>query len=613
MDEEAVKKAVEEYLEAPDQYALMITGEWGCGKTHFVEHALKDHVESLDKPYSLIRVSAYGTRTPDDLYDAIALGIVRGRAVGSDGKNAVVGLLQDAGISFLGKTMKQIKKKTGLEYEASPKMLAELLLGSSTLLVLDDLERCKIDVEELFGIVDALVTRINRKVVLVCNEDGLESEIKDSPKYTNLSEKTVWRKCLYAPSTSSIVGQLLQDEDGLPEGAREALLGALEKGGHRSINFRSVKKLRPLLRSLGQTDFFKGDTDRATKKLVLKDVCKYSISASVGDASQEIEESEGSTNIFGEPSENKRRRHEAPDFIGAYFERYEGLDADQIDGELKSYREAYYPEGGKARAASDLLSSWNLLFVRNDEVPEIIDTLLGSILPEDGSPGISFKRYREILKAAKEIHEYHPKLLESLDPFLERMKEAISLSPDKAVAAISNDPLSWQDRTRGAAPFPEEPFLDEVDELREWAFDIALENDVLLINRALREDPDSLPKSLLNCLERQKGDAQRAVWLLEQIDPEELAAIMPAISPESLYTLHRVFSPTTSSGSLLKKQVAKENDQSKFPDWLAGLRREIGKIETDEVAARKWIGYIESDLDQIAASEQSASESEGPS
>ena len=74
MDEEAVKKAVEEYLEAPDQYALMIIGEWGCGKTHFVEHALKDHVESLDKPYRLIRVSAYGTRTADDLYDAIALG-----------------------------------------------------------------------------------------------------------------------------------------------------------------------------------------------------------------------------------------------------------------------------------------------------------------------------------------------------------------------------------------------------------------------------------------------------------------------------------------------------------------------------------------------------------
>ena len=79
MDEEAVKKAVEEYLEAPDQYALMITGEWGCGKTHFVEHALKDHVESLDKPYSLIRVSAYGTRTPDDLYDARRGHLVSGK------------------------------------------------------------------------------------------------------------------------------------------------------------------------------------------------------------------------------------------------------------------------------------------------------------------------------------------------------------------------------------------------------------------------------------------------------------------------------------------------------------------------------------------------------
>lgn len=613
MDEEAVKKAVEEYLEAPDQYALMIIGEWGCGKTHFVEHALKDHVESLDKPYRLIRVSAYGTRTADDLYDAIALGIVRGYAVGSDGKNAVVGLMRDAGISFLGKTMKQIKKKTGLEYEASPKMLAELLLGSSTLLVLDDLERCKIDVEELFGIVDALATGVNRKVVLVCNEDGMEPEIKGSPKYKNLSEKTVWRKCLYAPSTSSIVGQLLQDEDGMPEGARDALLEALEEGGRRSINFRSVKKLRPLLRSLGQADFFKGDTDRETKELVLKDVCEYSVSASVGDAPQENEESGGSTNIFGKPSEDRRRRYKALDFIGAYFERHEGLDADQIDGELKSYREAYYPEGGKARVASDLLSSWNLLFVRNDEVRGIIDTLLGSILPEDSSPGISFERYPEMLKAAKEIHEYHPKLLESLDPFLERMKEAISISPDKAIAAINNDPFSWQDRTRGAIPFPEEPFLDEVDELREWAFGIALKNDVLLINRALREDPDSLPKSLLNCLERQKGDARWAVWLLEQIDPEELAAIMPTILLGSLYTLHQVFSPTTSSGSLLMKQVAKENDRPKFSDWLARLRREIGKIETDEVAARKWIDYIESDLDQIAASEQSASEGEGPS
>ena len=65
----------------------------------------------------------------------------------------------------------------------------------------------------------------------------------------------------------------------------------------------------------GANRLFQRRYGQSDKELVLKDVCEYSVSASVGDASQEIEESEGSTNIFGEPSENKRRRHEAPDFI----------------------------------------------------------------------------------------------------------------------------------------------------------------------------------------------------------------------------------------------------------------------------------------------------------
>ena len=46
--------------------ALMLTGEWGCGKTYQLEHQLK---EALANTHILVRVSLFGIGSIDTLYD----------------------------------------------------------------------------------------------------------------------------------------------------------------------------------------------------------------------------------------------------------------------------------------------------------------------------------------------------------------------------------------------------------------------------------------------------------------------------------------------------------------------------------------------------------------
>lgn len=48
VNEDDIIGVVREYIEDKENsYALMLTGEWGCGKTYFVEHALTEKLRRM--------------------------------------------------------------------------------------------------------------------------------------------------------------------------------------------------------------------------------------------------------------------------------------------------------------------------------------------------------------------------------------------------------------------------------------------------------------------------------------------------------------------------------------------------------------------------------------
>lgn len=48
--------------------ALLLTGEWGCGKTYLIEHELKD---ALTDDAVVLRVSLFGISTPEEIHNAV--------------------------------------------------------------------------------------------------------------------------------------------------------------------------------------------------------------------------------------------------------------------------------------------------------------------------------------------------------------------------------------------------------------------------------------------------------------------------------------------------------------------------------------------------------------
>ena len=69
---EKISNIIEDYLNTPNtDYAILLNGEWGCGKTYYVEHELS---EALRRNHSsLIHISLHGVRNYDEVSTQLVL------------------------------------------------------------------------------------------------------------------------------------------------------------------------------------------------------------------------------------------------------------------------------------------------------------------------------------------------------------------------------------------------------------------------------------------------------------------------------------------------------------------------------------------------------------
>ena len=159
------------------QYAFMLNGSWGCGKTHFVKNIL-----TLPSGCSLVYISLYGIRSVQELKEAHMDAMLRACIAGlelpsSKGVKEVIQLFgtsffsrfarekfcffseddQNAFRDFLGKSIQK-----GLD-----KVSEQVGKSNRFLYVFDDLERCCIPVIEILGYLNSLVESFGYKVLIV--------------------------------------------------------------------------------------------------------------------------------------------------------------------------------------------------------------------------------------------------------------------------------------------------------------------------------------------------------------------------------------------------------------------------------------------------------------
>jgi Cdc6-like AAA superfamily ATPase len=148
--------------------AILITGPWGCGKTHAINEVFSDTKYSSIKE---IYVSLFGVSRLEDIFDKILIEISTRR------KGFKISHIRRIATDFLGEGKKTFEKFGGFA-SIVQKAIIDNYLDSDSYLVIDDLERASesITAKQLLGFIEAMKERC--KVIAIGNIENSSPEME---------------------------------------------------------------------------------------------------------------------------------------------------------------------------------------------------------------------------------------------------------------------------------------------------------------------------------------------------------------------------------------------------------------------------------------------------
>lgn len=207
-----------DYIQNPDpQYAVMLKGKWGCGKTHFVRKWLKtfQHKNSEDDIITLepIYISVYGMTTIADIKFALDREInpffysSTGKFIKNTAK--ILGKIAfKTSFDLDGNGNDETSFSASLDSFALFKSDSENITGIK-LLVFDDIERCQINVKQLLGFINGFVEHCGCHVVVIGDEEHIEGEGKKA--FDEFKEKTIGREFEIQPDIEGAIDYFLSE------------------------------------------------------------------------------------------------------------------------------------------------------------------------------------------------------------------------------------------------------------------------------------------------------------------------------------------------------------------------------------------------------------------
>lgn len=265
------------------QYAVMLNGAWGCGKTFFIRK-WKKSIKSKDiKP---IYVSLFGLQTIKEVNELINKElhpILTSKATKTIIKTAKV--LTGVAISHkLGNDESEMNYSidlTSLLETDNPKTVG------GKIIIFDDMERCHIPPHLLLGYINYFVEICNCHVILVCNNEklcsweGNGSDKKYKDEFRIFEEKTIGIKLTIQPSISEALDFFISEtkydpKDFLNRSKKELALFIRESA---ILNLRSVRQaifdFTDIIRVLDDTDRNASEYDTVAKDLLFNMIAFY--------------------------------------------------------------------------------------------------------------------------------------------------------------------------------------------------------------------------------------------------------------------------------------------------------------------------------------------------
>ena len=167
-------------------YAIMINGEWGSGKTHFWNHKIKNKIESMrlnGKRFTTIYMSLYGISNLEEISKKI---FIETTQLMDKNLRKFMNANEQSTIPEYAKTGIDMANFFGVTQNGDKVDYAEFFSTDDKVLCFDDLERANVDVIDILGYINNFVEHDHIKTIIICNEKELSTKLKSS----NLEMKT---------------------------------------------------------------------------------------------------------------------------------------------------------------------------------------------------------------------------------------------------------------------------------------------------------------------------------------------------------------------------------------------------------------------------------------
>lgn len=167
-------------------YAIMINGEWGSGKTYFWNNKIRPKIENMSvngRRLTPIYMSLYGISNLEEISKKIFIETTQlmdknlKKFMNASGVNAIPEYAK-TGLdmaNFFGVTQNGDRLDYGQFFSTDDKVLC-----------FDDLERANVDVIDILGYINNFVEHDHIKTIIICNEKELSTKLKSN----NLEMKT---------------------------------------------------------------------------------------------------------------------------------------------------------------------------------------------------------------------------------------------------------------------------------------------------------------------------------------------------------------------------------------------------------------------------------------
>ena len=184
---EDLVESILDYVRADyTDYAIMINGEWGSGKTYFWNHKVKKKIESLKingKKYTTIYMSLYGISNLEEISKKI---FIETTQLMDKNMKKYMNSTGQSTIPEYAKTGLDMANLFGVTQNGDKVDYAKFFATDDKILCFDDLERANVDVIDILGYINNFVEHDHIKTIIICNEKELATKLKNS----NLEMKT---------------------------------------------------------------------------------------------------------------------------------------------------------------------------------------------------------------------------------------------------------------------------------------------------------------------------------------------------------------------------------------------------------------------------------------